>query len=189
MRRLTMECLMAALLVPAGVGISALAQEPPGEPTPEPGRPQQPQPEETAEERDERFARYMTGAKLVGRFTRVTADQAARPDAEGMPEEEYLIKRCEKLPQENLFRFTARIRYGETDIEVPMDLPVQWADRTPVITLDNLWIPGLGTFSSRVLIHDGRYAGTWQHGDRGGHLFGAIQREESQRPESEPQEP
>ena len=46
--------------------------------------------------------------------------------------------------------------------------------RFPVITLDNLWIPGMGRFSSRVLIHDGRYSGTWSHDEVGGHLFGRI---------------
>jgi len=51
-----------------------------------------------------------------------------------------------------------------------------WSGNTPVITLDNLWIPGMGTFSARVLIHQGRYAGTWSHGDKGGHLFGRIEK-------------
>ena len=68
----------------------------------------------------------------------------------------------------------ARIQYGETDIELPMDLPVKWAENTAVITLDNVWLPGLGTFSSRVLIHENKYAGTWRHDDHGGHLFGII---------------
>lgn len=119
-------------------------------------------------EREAKFAKYMTGAKFVGRFTVMN-------NADGkMPEEEYTISKCEKLPGLDRFRFTARIRYGDTDTEVPMDLEVKWAGETPVITLENLWIPGLGTFSSRVVIHHGRYAGTWDHGDKGGHLFGKI---------------
>lgn len=131
---------------------------------------------ESTAERDQRFAAYMTGSKLVGRFTVL-----GKEDGE-MPKEEYTISKCEKLPEANLFRFTARIRYGDTDTELPMDLPVEWAGNTPVISLSNLWIPGLGTFSSRVLIHEGRYAGTWNHGEVGGHLFGVIRRAE------EPQE-
>ncbi|WP_237607470.1 hypothetical protein [Roseimaritima sediminicola] len=123
---------------------------------------------ETDEQRNARFAKYMTGARFVGRFTVLGADDAA------MPEEEYTIRKCEKLPEGDRFRFTARIRYGDTDTELPMDLPVKWAGRTPMITLDNLWLPGMGTFSARVVIHHGRYAGTWDHGEKGGHLFGRI---------------
>ena len=124
-------------------------------------------------DRYERFAKYMTGAKFVGRFTVLGKD-----DKE-LPQEEYTIAKCEKLPKGNLFRFTARIQYGDTDTEVPMDLPVEWAGDTPVISLTNLWIPGLGTFSSRVVVYQGSYAGTWTHGDKGGHLFGTIEKEES----------
>lgn len=124
--------------------------------------------EETPAQRDARFAQYMTGAKFVGRFTVLGKNDG------NMPEEEYTIHKCEKLDKEDLFRFTARIRYGDTDTELPMDLPVKWAGRTPVITLEKMWLPGLGTFSSRVVIHSGRYAGTWDHGDKGGHLFGRI---------------
>jgi hypothetical protein len=37
-------------------------------------------------------------------------------------------------------------------------------------------IAGLGTFSSRVLIHEEWYAGTWRHDKVGGHLWGRIER-------------
>lgn len=121
-------------------------------------------------ERDLAFARYMTGAKLIGRFT-----VDSKPEM--MPkEEEYTISKCEKLAESDRFRFTARIKYGETDSEVPMELRVLFAGDTPVITLDNVWIPGMGTFSSRVLIRNGRYVGTWQHDDKGGHMFGRIEK-------------
>jgi hypothetical protein len=43
-----------------------------------------------------------------------------------------------------------------------------------VITLDSVTIPGLGTFSSRVVIDGPLYAGTWQHDAVGGHMFGKI---------------
>lgn len=152
------------------------AQQPPASGETEGTAPAEQQAADGTAERDERFAAYMTGSKLVGRFTVL-----GKEDGE-MPEEEYTISKCEKLPEANLFRFTARIRYGDTDTELPMDLPVEWAGNTPMISLSNLWIPGLGTFSSRVLIHGDRYAGTWTHGDVGGHLFGVIRRAE------EPQE-
>jgi hypothetical protein len=126
---------------------------------------------EASPERAEKFAKYMSGAKLKGQFTVLGMKDK-------MPEETYTISKCEKLPEGNLYRFTARIQYGETDTELPMDLPVVWAGDTPVITLTNMWLPGLGTFSSRVLIYKGSYAGTWQHDEVGGHLFGVIEKDE-----------
>ena len=53
---------------------------------------------------------------------------------------------------------------------------------TPVITLTELTIPALGTFSARVVIDNGKYAGTWTHGDVGGHMFGVIRRSAEAKP-------
>jgi hypothetical protein len=120
--------------------------------------------------REEKLANYLTGAKFVGQFT-VDGKKNAAPKTE-----EYTISKCEKLPQKNLYLFTARIKYRDVDSEVPLPLTVLWSGNTPVITLDNLTIPGMGTFSARVLIHADRYAGTWQHGAAGGHMFGKIEK-------------
>jgi hypothetical protein len=118
--------------------------------------------------REQRIANYLSGAKFVGRYT-TDNDEAA-----GAKPETYTISKVEKLPEADLYRLTSRIQYGETDSEVPIDLKILWSGNTPVITLDNLWIPGMGKFSARVLIHDGRYSGTWSHDAIGGHLFGKI---------------
>lgn len=123
------------------------------------------------DQRDQRFADYLSGVRFVGHFT-VTGQPSA-----DLKTEEYVIDKVEKLPEKDRFRFTASIQYGDGEKvnKVPMDLQVLWAGRTPVITLDEVWLPGLGTFSARVVIHDDKYAGTWQHGDKGGHLFGDIE--------------
>lgn len=119
-------------------------------------------------DRDERLAKYLTGVKFVGMF-RIDGKE----DAPGKVEE-YTISKCEKLPKPNTFRMTARIKYGDVDSEVPLELTILWSGKTPVITLDSFWIPGMGTFDARVLIHSNRYAGTWQHGKVGGVMFGKI---------------
>ncbi len=118
--------------------------------------------------REAKLCKFLSGAKFVGKFT--------IDGKEGKPAktEEYTIGKCEKLPAADMYRFTARIKYGDTDQEVPLDLKILWAGRTPVITLDNFWIPTMGTFGSRVLIHGDRYTGTWQHDAVGGHMFGKI---------------
>lgn len=89
--------------------------------------------------------------------------------------EKYTIASVSKV-KDDFWLFTARIQYGKRDITIPMTLQVKWAGDTPMITLTNLTIPGLGTFTSRVLIYGDRYAGTWQHGATGGHLWGRIEK-------------
>lgn len=117
-----------------------------------------------------RLCEFLSGCKFIGKFT-VDGEESSKT-------EEYTIKKCEKLAEGDLYRLTARIKYGSTDTELPMDLPIRWSGNTPVITLDGVWIPGLGTFSARVLLHQERYAGTWQHGEKGGHMFGRLEKVE-----------
>ncbi|MEM6473750.1 MAG: hypothetical protein AAF802_29595 [Planctomycetota bacterium] len=121
--------------------------------------------------REQKLAEYLSGTQFTGRFTMDGVD--APPKAET-----YTIESCEKLPAPDLYRLKARIKYGAVDQTVPLDLKILWSGNTPVITLDSIWIPGMGTFDARVLIQadkeGGRYAGTWQHDARGGHLFGKI---------------
>jgi hypothetical protein len=124
----------------------------------------------TAAELVKRLEADLTGAKLTGQFT-VTGKGAITPK-----EEEYTITSATKLDEPDLWLLKARIKYGKTDGTFPIPLEIKWAGDTPVITMTNLEIPGLGTFSTRVVIYEGRYAGTWQHGDVGGHLFGTISR-------------
>jgi hypothetical protein len=112
----------------------------------------------------------LTNVKLIGRFT-----IAGREDREPRPEE-YTISSAMKLPEGDMWLIKARIKYGDKDMTVPMPLEIKWAGDTPVITLTDLTIPGLGTFTSRVVIYDNRYAGTWQHGKVGGNLFGRMEK-------------
>ncbi|MCA9215980.1 MAG: hypothetical protein KDB27_23095 [Planctomycetales bacterium] len=94
--------------------------------------------------------------------------------------EQYFLKKVTKLPVGDLWLIQTRIKYGDHDVTVPLSLPIKWSDKTPVITVDNVTVPGLGTFDARVLIADGKYAGTWRHGKVGGHLFGTINSQNEQ---------
>ncbi len=113
------------------------------------------------------FAEKLTKTTLVGNFSII--------GKEGNKPERYEISKAEKL-EGNLWVITARIKYGDKDVAVPITVKVFWADDTPVISLTNMTIPGLGTFSSRVLFHGDRYAGTWQHDKVGGHLWGTLEK-------------
>lgn len=120
--------------------------------------------------REEKLAKYLSGATFAGKFT-IDGKEDALPKTEN-----YKISKCEKLAEPDMYRLTARITYGDVDSEVPLDIKILWSGTTPVITLDSFWIPGMGTFGARVLIHSGRYAGTWQHDAVGGHMFGRIKK-------------
>lgn len=150
---------LAGALPPAG---SSVAQEPAAPPN---------EPQGADDDERARFASFteaMTNVTLVGAFTVDGTDEGK------LVRDEYTISSVTKAPKGDLWIVSARIRYGTVDLTVPVPVEVKWAGKTPVITLDNVTIPGLGTFSSRVVIDGTRYAGTWQHDAVGGHMFGKI---------------
>jgi hypothetical protein len=116
---------------------------------------------------EKEFQEMMTGATMEGYFTTDGGDPAAPR------QETYHIQSISKLAG-NYWTLQARIQYGERDVTLPIPVHIEWAGDTPVITLTDAEIPGLGTFTARVLFYRGRYAGTWSHGERGGNQFGRI---------------
>ena len=117
--------------------------------------------------RYQKFSDSMKGVRFTGFFT---VDGSDRPPSE----ETYEIHSVQKFGKEDLWIFTARIKYGKKDVTLPMPLPVKWVGDVPVITMQDLNIPGLGTFSAHVVIDGQKYTGTWSHGKVGGHLYGKI---------------
>ena len=119
----------------------------------------------------EEFAKYLSGTVLTGVFS-----------VDGKPldklnEERYEIKSAKKLDgYESLWEIVTRIKYGDKDISLPVEINVEWVGKTPVMVMDSVSLPGLGTFSARVVFHDQKYAGTWKHDNVGGHLFGRVDR-------------
>lgn len=112
----------------------------------------------------------LTNVKLIGTFT-VSGKEDQPPKAE-----EYTITRAIKLPEGDVWMINSRIKYGNKDVTMPVPVEIKWAGDTPVISLTEMAIPGLGTFTCRVLIYDNRYTGTWQHGKVGGLMFGRIEK-------------
>ena len=96
----------------------------------------------------------------------------------------YEIDKAEKI-EGHRWLITARIKYGKHDVKVPVPLEVYWAGDTPVITVTNVTVPGMGTFVARVLVYSDRYAGTWQHDKFGGHMWGMIERTPASAPSTE----
>lgn len=125
----------------------------------------------TAAELEKEFKQRVTNVRLVGNFTLDEEDPGT------LRAEEYAITGAVKLGTGDLWALTSRIKYGDTDLTVPVPVQVKWAGNTPVIIVDSVQIPGLGTFSARVLLDKTRYAGTWSHDEKGGHMFGVIKRD------------
>jgi hypothetical protein len=122
--------------------------------------------------------KLMSGATMVGHFT-VTGEGGDAKGGEGsaggkLTEERYELGDVKRLDN-GKWLIQSRIRYGDHDVTIPLTLPIRWAGDTPVICVDELPIPGLGTFTARVMIYRGHYAGFWTGADHGGHLFGVIE--------------
>lgn len=116
--------------------------------------------------------KLMNRATMVGHFT-VTG--GAGEEAGGkLTEERYELGEVKRLESGD-WLIQSRIRYGDHDVTIPLTLPIRWAGDTPVICVDDMLIPGLGTFTARVMIYRGHYAGFWTGKDHGGHLFGVIE--------------
>jgi len=124
---------------------------------------------DSSAENEKRFQEMMSGVTLVGHSTRANKEGVGG-------EERYVIDKVSKLAGDT-WVIQARIKYGSHDLPVPVPVTIKWAGDTPVITLTDLAIPGLGTYTARVLLYRGQYAGTWSAKDHGGEMFGKIVRE------------
>jgi hypothetical protein len=119
---------------------------------------------------ERQFADRMRDVALVGIFT-----VAGRDDRAPSPDR-YEIASVQKVG-DDLWRFNARMDccgLGDSGV-VPIVVPMRWIGDTPVIMMTDTSLPGLGTFTVRVFFHGDRYAGTWQHGETGGHMWGRIE--------------
>jgi hypothetical protein len=123
---------------------------------------------------EKQFEQMLTGATLVGKFTSKHSDK--------LSEDRYTISKVSKMPA-GIWLIHTRVQYGERDVTVPIPVKVVWAGDTPMITLTDATIPGLGTFTARVLFYRDEYAGTWSSSKgHGGQMFGRIERPPSLSP-------
>jgi hypothetical protein len=123
---------------------------------------------------NESLKRFLTQITFRGHFT---TDKKGSEN-ELPKQDEYTITSATHVSGD-YWLLTSRMQYRDIDITLPVPVVIRWAGTTPVITLEEVTLPGMGTFSSRVLIHKNRYTGTWQHGDVGGHLFGTLSKNET----------
>src|SRR5262245_23998331 len=110
---------------------------------------------------EKEFEQSMRGVLMQGKSTRDGRD--------GLHDDKYTIEKVEKKSGDT-WVFYARVQYGGRDATLPLPITVKWAGDTPVIMVTDQSLPGMGTYSARVVIYKGEYAGTWSGGDHGGKL-------------------
>jgi hypothetical protein len=115
---------------------------------------------------EQRFQTSMSNVTLTGFYTNGEASE--------LKQDRYVVEKISKASG-NLWKFDVRIQYNGKDIAIAIPVPILWAGDTPVVSLTNFAVPGSGTFTARVLFHDGAYVGTWAAADgHGGKKFGSI---------------
>ena len=120
-------------------------------------------------ERISELEKTLSGAALAGHFT-IEGRNESNPR-----EERYELGDVKHLDGDT-WMVSARIKYGNNDVTLPLMLPIHWSDdKTAVITVEEMSFPGLGTYSARVMIYGDHYAGYWTASDHGGHLFGKLE--------------
>jgi hypothetical protein len=125
-------------------------------------------PTESLTELERQFTDRMQNVVLVGNFT-----VDGRETRGGSPER-YELSGVAKVADDQ-WRFDVHMVYGNVDATLPVVVPIVWAGDTPMVTITDFSIPTLGTFTARVFFYDDRYAGSWQHGQYGGLMYGAIE--------------
>lgn len=173
-RRIVYSLLVVGVCVVC-ISSSILAEQKPAKPTISSDR--QPQLEVA-------LSKTLSGATLEGSFT----STGAGGDPAKLSRDKYTLGEVKKVGGD-VWQFPARIQYSGKDITLPIMLPIRWAGDTPVVTVDDLPLPGFGTVSARVMFFAGHYAGYWKHGDHGGSMFGVIHPAEKDQPKTKPSPP
>src|SRR5215813_9336390 len=86
------------------------------------------------------LSKMLSGATLEGSFTSTSSGS----DPTKLSKEKYTLGDVKKMSGE-FWQFPARIEYGGKDITLPIVLPIRWAGDTPIVTVDELALPGFGT--------------------------------------------
>ncbi len=120
------------------------------------------------QQREKRFREQLRNVELVGSWTIDGQDKAPKKDR-------YTISSVEKSLG-NTWVINARIQYGDKDITLPVAVQVRWAGDTPVLMLTDVTLPGLGTFTVRLMVYKDHYAGYWRHDEVTGHMWGTIRK-------------
>ncbi len=118
-------------------------------------------------ELEKKLQETLTNVTLVGSWRLVKDGKLGEEHRE-----RYTISSVTRLGE--IWLITARIQYGDRDVTVPVPVRIEWAGDTPIISVTDAGIPGVGTYTARVMIYRGLYSGTWFGKGYGGLMSGTI---------------
>jgi len=118
---------------------------------------------------EERFKALFTNATLSGRWARLK-DGVLSDERTG---DKYTILSVAKRDGDN-WTVNAKMKYGEKELILPVPVRMKFTGDTAVLIVEDLGIPGGGTYSARLLIFERTYSGTWKDQRGGGMLYGTI---------------
>lgn len=116
---------------------------------------------------EKQLAEKLNHARLIGFYSAV--GQKGPPT-----EDEYTLGEVQKKEGDK-WLINANLQFGKKVVNVPLEVPILWAGDTPVIAVTNFTVPGLGTYTARVMFYGNHYAGTWSSAKHGGYMWGRIQ--------------
>jgi hypothetical protein len=116
---------------------------------------------------EKQFGQKLSHSRMIGFYSIVGQEGPPKPD-------EYTLGAVTKSEGDK-WVFNSSLQFGKRVINVPLEIPVLWAGDTPVISVTDFTIPGMGTYTARVMIHGDHYAGTWNSADHGGYLWGRLE--------------
>lgn len=126
---------------------------------------------------EKQFELKLSHSRMIGFYSIVGQEGPPKQD-------EYTLGAVTKSEGDK-WVFNSSLQFGKRVINVPLEIPVLWAGDTPVISVTDFTIPGMGTYTARVMIHGDHYAGTWNSADHGGYMWGRLEQIPTTRPASE----
>jgi hypothetical protein len=121
---------------------------------------------------EERFKALFTKAILSGRWARIKNGELG----EERTGDKYTILSVVKRDGDN-WTVNAKMKYGEKDLILPVPVRMKFSGDTALLIVEDLGIPGGGTYSARLMIFERTYSGTWKDQRGGGMLYGTISNE------------
>jgi len=118
---------------------------------------------------EERFKALFTNVTLSGRWARIK-DGLLGEERAG---DKYTIVSVVKRDGDS-WTVNAKMKYGEKELILPVPVRMKFAGDTAVLSVEDLGMPGGGTYTARLLIFERTYSGTWKDQRGGGMLYGTI---------------
>jgi hypothetical protein len=121
---------------------------------------------------EERFKALFTKATLSGRWARIKNGELG----EERTGDKYTILSVVKRDGDN-WTVNAKMKYGEKEVILPVPVRMKFSADTALLMVEELGIPGGGTYTARLMIFERTYSGTWKDQRGGGMLYGTISNE------------